>query len=93
MDKTDESKLLPSDGVYAVSAGYETGVSKAMAVISTVSGNQRLWFHLSETDNDISGKNTTLLFHKKITGPVDLTNQSSSAKLKASLDEISELVY
>jgi riboflavin kinase/FMN adenylyltransferase len=91
----DDSKLLPSDGVYAVSAENERGICKAMAVISTLPGNrQELWFHIPGSAHDISSLKTTLLFHKKITGPVDLGNSSvSESKLRSSLDEISELVY
>jgi riboflavin kinase / FMN adenylyltransferase len=91
----DDSKLLPSDGVYAVSAETGNNIEKAMAVITSEGQNsQKVFFLVPGSDNDISGNATTLYFRKKITGPVNLTDSSSSAsKLKASLEEISELIY
>ena len=95
MTINDDSKLLPSDGVYAVSAEYGSTVSKAMAVItSDIDNRQVLYFHIPEPADNLSGSVSILYFQKKITGPVNLKDSSASgAKLKASLEEISELIY
>jgi riboflavin kinase/FMN adenylyltransferase len=95
MTINDDSKLLPSDGVYAVSAETGNMVTKAMAVITSGSGNrQEVFFHIPGPECNIYGTTTTLSFQKKITGPVNLNDKSSSSlKLSASLEEISELIY
>jgi riboflavin kinase / FMN adenylyltransferase len=95
MTISDESKLLPSDGIYAVSAMTGNSNLKAMVVISSVnSGNQELYFHIPDPENDIAGLVTTLSFQKKLKGPVNLKDRSASApKLRDSLEEISELIY
>jgi riboflavin kinase/FMN adenylyltransferase len=92
---SDESKLLPSDGVYAVSAETGNINLKAMVVISSGCGEtQDLFFYVPESESNISGITTILYFQKKITGPVNLRDKpSSSPKLRASLEEISELIY
>jgi riboflavin kinase/FMN adenylyltransferase len=91
----DDSKLLPSEGIYAVSSETGNRVFKAMAVITqSNSGNQDVFFHIHGSCENISGKTSTLCFQKKITGPVNLKNRATSeSKLKRSLEEISELIY
>jgi riboflavin kinase/FMN adenylyltransferase len=92
---SDDSKLLPSDGIYAVAAESGGRVFKAMTVITYGSnGNMEVFFHIHGSCENISWKTTTLSFQKKITGPVDLRDRSSSeSKLKRSIEEISELIY
>jgi riboflavin kinase/FMN adenylyltransferase len=91
----DDSKLLPSDGVYAASAETGSTIIKAMAVISPgTNGNQDLFFHIPRSEENISGVITTLHFQKKITGPVNLKDISlSESKLRRSIDEINDLIY
>jgi len=91
----DDSKLLPSDGVYAVSAESGSKIKKAMCVLCPgTDGNHELYFHIPGSDENISGIITTLYFQKKITGPVNLKESSlSESKLKRSLEEISDLIY
>jgi riboflavin kinase/FMN adenylyltransferase len=91
----DDSKLLPSDGVYAVSAESGSRIFKAMAVITHCSnGSQEVFFHIHGSCENISWKTATLSFQKKVTGPVNLKDRGASeSKLRRSLDEISELIY
>lgn len=92
---TDENKLLPSDGVYAISSATGSSITKGMVLINTLFNEEpQVFLHIIEGSEDISGKTTSLLFRKKITGPVNLLDQSSSLlKLLAAKEEISELIY
>jgi riboflavin kinase/FMN adenylyltransferase len=92
---TDENKLLPSDGIYAVSAESATWVRKGMVVIITFDDARRGVFLNTEHDGKvIDGEKVSLLFRKKITGPVNLSDrEKTAARLRSSLDEISELIY
>lgn len=91
---TEESKLLPSPGIYAVSAENGKHSSKAMVIISKMSGERPVV--LVNVFEDISlttGSKLTLYFHKKIQGAVNLTDIKSIAKIKYAKDEISELIF
>jgi riboflavin kinase/FMN adenylyltransferase len=95
MTINENSKLLPSDGIYAVSAETGNISIKAMVVITSgIDQDQKVFFHIPAATYNISGIICTLCFQKKITGPVNLSDRASSApKLSASLEEISELIY
>jgi riboflavin kinase/FMN adenylyltransferase len=92
---TEECKLLPAQGIYAVSLLSGTGSSKGMAIITHLNGNEKeVIFHHFENDAIASGERYTLLFHKRIHGSVDLTDHKSAAiSISAAIDEISELIY
>lgn len=92
---TDENKLLPSEGVYAVSVETGSSVVKGMVIVYTGTGNQhKVLLHVPSDQKIIAGTKVSLLFHKKITGPVNISDQlKAKAKLKSSIDEISELIY
>jgi riboflavin kinase/FMN adenylyltransferase len=91
---TEESKLLPSPGIYAVSV--ESGIlySKGMAIIRMKQEN------ISEVlldifyDNNFSPANMiTIFFHKKIHGAVNFYDPKAEAKITSAKEEISELIY
>ena len=92
---TDEGKLLPAPGIYAVS--FESGecISKGMVVIhEKTAGDSKIFLHLFEGTKFVSGTPSTVFFHKRIHGPIDLDDYSASAvRLKAANNEISELIY
>ena len=92
---TDENKLLPSDGVYAVSVEKDPEAVKGMAVIIPGTENrQDLLLHIPSGEKITQGETVSLFFHKKITGPVDIADRfKATSKLKSSLQEISELIY
>jgi riboflavin kinase / FMN adenylyltransferase len=92
---TDEDKLLPSDGIYAVLVETTSMVTKGMVVIlSDGSNRQNVLLSTHFISDDISGRQVSLLFQKKITGPLVTGNSSFTCdKLRSSLDEISELIY
>lgn len=92
---TDESKLLPAPGIYAVS--FESGEvrSKGMVVISNKAGEEiEVLLHLFIEDHAILGNDSVVFFHKRIHGSLDLDDHAtSSVRLKAAGREISELIY
>jgi hypothetical protein len=92
---TDESKLLPSDGIYAVSVEASGISSKGMVIITTLNRPvPSIFLSLPENGKELEGVTTSLLFRKKITGPVNLSESVSAAlKMNMAAEEISELIY
>lgn len=91
---TEECKLLPSSGIYAVSAVIGTGTKiKGMVVIVEEQGEQAevLFYPVEPTDEPL--EKITLYFHKKIYGSLHFTDASSVAKINQAASEISELIY
>jgi riboflavin kinase/FMN adenylyltransferase len=89
---TEESKLIPSPGIYAVSAKGEGLKPKGMVIISkTVSGTA---VFVSLFDADLTtGKRLTIFFHKKIHGAVNLDDPLAPSRISHAREEISELIY
>lgn len=92
---TDENKLLPSEGVYAVSVETCSSAVKGMVLIIPGPGSlNKVLLHIPSGQKRGTGEKVTLLFRKKITGPVDMSGSSKAiAKLNSSLEEISDLIY
>jgi len=92
---TDENKLLPSEGVYAVTVETSSSAMKGMVVIIADTGNlNKVLLHITSDQKRGSGEKVTLLFRKKITGPVDMSESSKAiARLNSSLEEITDLIY
>jgi len=92
---TDENKLLPSDGIYAVSVETSGSTLKGMALITARDrSDQYILLAPTETGKELSGHSVSLLFRKKITGPVNLMEHSSASnKILTAAAEISDLIY
>jgi riboflavin kinase/FMN adenylyltransferase len=92
---TEECKLLPAPGIYAVSINLESDVLKGMAIIDeTSNGNCEVLLNILEGAPLKYGKSITISFHKKIQGTINLADQPESARrLKTARTEISELIY
>ena len=92
---TEECKLLPATGIYAVSCKTNSGVSKGMAIINETSGGRKeVLLNVLNGDPVNYDLGLTISFHKRIHGSVNLADQSDSARwLKATRTEISELIY
>ena len=92
---TEECKLLPAPGIYAVSSKTVAGNSRGMVIINETSeGEKEVLLNLFEGDSASYGRDLIIFFHKRIHGSVDLSDQSDSARwLKASKTEISELIF
>lgn len=91
---TEECKILPAPGIYAVSAGSETTASKGMAIIHLGTDSvSEVLFNVFEDDNFAAGKNVTLSFHKKIHSAIDLSDNRWVTAINLARDEISDLIY
>jgi riboflavin kinase / FMN adenylyltransferase len=91
---TEECKLLPSQGIYAVSVESGSVYSKGMAII----------FRKSEDDSEVllnifdeltipPDHKITLSFHKKIHGAVNLSDSITAQKINSARNDISDLIF
>lgn len=84
-------KLIPQDGIYAVTVKHEHHHYKGMLYIGprpTVNGNKRvIEVNIFDFDKDIYGENLTLYFHQFLRGDKKL-NDLEELKHQLSLDEI-----
>jgi riboflavin kinase / FMN adenylyltransferase len=92
---TEESKLLPAHGIYAVSADIGSRIFRGMVLIhQTNHVEKEVLLHLFNNENRQIDQKTTIFFLKKISGSVDLNDISSATfKLKSAKEEISDLIY
>ena len=91
----EECKLLPAPGIYAVSAESGPVQARCMAVINKKADDEtEILINLIEKDYLPHEQTSTLYFHKKIHGSINLMDYKTSAtRLKAARQEISELIY
>ncbi|MFH0843515.1 MAG: riboflavin biosynthesis protein RibF [Bacteroidota bacterium] len=91
---TEECKLLPAPGIYAVSVVLDLNISKGMALITDEGQAQpKVLVQIFDNRECFTGKNTEILFHKKIHGSVSLTDEKTHMKLSTARAEIIELIY
>jgi hypothetical protein len=66
-----------------------------MVIINETSeGEKEVLLNLFDWDPTMYDRDSTIFFHKKIHGSVDLSDQSDSARwLKAAKTEIAELIF
>jgi riboflavin kinase / FMN adenylyltransferase len=90
---TEECKILPAAGIYAVSVDSKLQSSKGMAVINK-SADSETDVLLKIFENDFQSDNgVTISFHKKIHGAVPLSDDKAISKINHAIEEISELIY
>jgi riboflavin kinase/FMN adenylyltransferase len=89
---TDQTKLVPPPGLYAVSCAADTFFSRGMVYIAANDGPlPDIYLHLENYEDDIPGKRLTLFFHKRLE-----TSRSSlpAEKLLAEgVREMQELIF
>jgi riboflavin kinase / FMN adenylyltransferase len=92
---TEECKLLPSPGIYAITSQTDKSDSKGMVIINEASdGKKEILLNLIDSDPIKYNRDTIIYFHKRIHGSVNLSDQSDSARwLKAAKTEIGELIF
>jgi len=91
---TEECKILPSSGIYAVS--IESGLvnSKGMAIIHGRPENiSEVLVNVFEEINLNSGNKITVSFHKKIHGAISFSDNRTVSKINLAIEEISDLIY
>jgi riboflavin kinase/FMN adenylyltransferase len=91
---TEECKLLPSPGIYAVSIEQDEVYSKGMIIIHRVANGRNEVLVNVFNDNYIEkNRNVTVSFHKKIHGEISLDDVRSISKINSAKEEISDLIY
>jgi riboflavin kinase / FMN adenylyltransferase len=91
---TEECKLLPSKGIYAVSVESGNDYSKGMVIIhSAPDEKSEVLLHLFDNNEYPLHQRVTLYFHKKIHGAVNLEDIKSLPKITSAMEEISDLIY
>lgn len=92
---SEETKLTPASGVYAVTAAGEAFYSKAMAVVDNALPKElRVAVHFFDYDKTVPAKNITLFFHKKIRDLNQIVSQGkAAANIKGAFEEINELIF
>ena len=90
---TEECKLLPPSGIYAVSVDWGTTSAKGMTIIHRKPDNSS--DVLLNIFGEIPGNDSvlTISFHKKIHGAIALADSRAVIKIKTAIEEISELIY
>jgi riboflavin kinase/FMN adenylyltransferase len=92
---TEETKLLPDSGIYAVSAGKDSSKSRGMALIyKDDKGQTEVLLNPFDREKIFTGQKTTLFFHKKVNGFIENQNLNSiTSVLQSAIKEISDLIY
>jgi riboflavin kinase/FMN adenylyltransferase len=92
---TEENKLLPPPGIYAVSTGNGSLSSRGMVVIYTITPEENgIFLHPFDRKKIFTGNNTTVSFHKRISESVDeVASNQLSTILRSAIDEIDDLIY
>jgi riboflavin kinase / FMN adenylyltransferase len=90
---TEECKILPSPGIYAVSVDSGNDRKKGMVVIQKpVDGKPELLLNIFEAEH-YENRMVTLSFHKKIHGSVNVTDLNHIQRINSAKTEIMELIY
>lgn len=91
---TEECKLIPPAGIYAVSAESEKITTKGMVIIIRNSGEKaEVLLETVENDGLLPGSRVTLYFHKRILGSVNISDEKAHAKIRRAKEEICDLIY
>jgi riboflavin kinase / FMN adenylyltransferase len=91
---SEECKLLPARGIYAVSVICGGNNSKGMVVINESPGKMdQVLLHIFEGEEKFISEKAVILFHKMIHGSVSFSEPKTADKLIFANNEISELIY
>lgn len=91
---TEECKILPSPGIYAVSVESGSVNYKGMTIIYRPQNKPaEVLLDIFDKMNSGSNNKVTISFHKKIHGAVDFSDIRAISKINLAKEEISELIY
>jgi FAD synthase len=91
---TEECKLLPSPGIYAVSLESGSVYLKGMVIIHRKPEDKtEVLLNIFDDMNFPYNHKITIFLHKKIHGAVNLSESRTTVKIKTARDEISNLIY
>jgi riboflavin kinase/FMN adenylyltransferase len=91
---TEECKILPSSGIYAVSVESGLVNSKGMVIIhGRPDKSSEVLVNIFDEMNLSSDSKITISFHKKIQGAINFSESRAISKVNMAKEEISELIY
>lgn len=91
---TEECKILPSPGIYAVSVESGSVYSKGMVIINKENMERaEILVNIFDNNRQLQNAKVSILFHKRIHGAVNLSDERSALKITAAKNEISDLIY
>ena len=91
---TEECKILPSSGIYAVSVESGLVNSKGMVIIhGRPDKSSEVLVNIFDEMNLSSDSKITISFHKKIQGAINFSDSRAISKINMAKEEISELIY
>ena len=91
---TEECKILPSSGIYAVSIKSGLINSKGMVIIhGRPDKSSEVLVNIFDELNLSSDSKITISFHKKIQGAINFSESRAISKVNMAKEEISELIY
>lgn len=91
---TEECKLLPSYGIYAVSAESGSFFSKGLVVIHKNQEDKgEVLLNVFDNSWSLSDQKITIYFHKKIYGSVNIYDNKTIVRINLAKEEISDLIY
>jgi len=91
---TEECKILPALGIYAVSIDSSGASSKGMVII--YGGNEQkpeVLLNVFEEKNFNTENKITISFHKKIHGAINFSDNRTISRINLAKEEISDLIY
>jgi riboflavin kinase/FMN adenylyltransferase len=91
---TEECKILPSSGIYAVSIESGMITSKGMVIIhGKPDKSSEVLVNIFDEMKLRSYSKVTISFHKKIHGAISFSDSRAILKVNMAKEEISELIY
>jgi riboflavin kinase / FMN adenylyltransferase len=92
--QTEECKLLPPPGIYAVSVEANSSSSKGMVIIHRTTDNRNdVLIDVFDNLDSHHDTNISSFFHKKILGAINTLDGRSLQKIASAREEILELIY
>jgi riboflavin kinase/FMN adenylyltransferase len=91
---TEECKILPQYGIYAVTVASESSSSKGMVIIHKRNDSiSEVLLNTFDREDLFAGEKITISFHKMIHGAVNFSDSRSILKVNLAREEISDLIY
>jgi len=89
---TEKIKLVPPQGLYAVSCAADTYYSRGMVFVPDLNdGVPDIYVHLENYEDDIPGKRMTLFFHKRLAAYNP--GEPAQRSITRGVEEMHELIF
>jgi len=91
---TEECKLVPSPGIYAITVKSGKNYSKGMVIINGGKDNNTdILINIFDDLVFPLENNITSYFHKKVQGAVNFSDSTTPLRINSAKEDISELIY